>query len=212
MVGIGSTGKMVIDRLIEHAAVNGAPVQQLRFAVFDQASGKAALEIPVLHAVVDTSLPAHIAKRIAVRNVDRSQQYASFADILARPDRLYRMDATQFEEFVAGVYTQLGYTVFATKQSHDGGVDLMLENVIDGMPHRYIVQCKHTMKKSRRIGVAAVRELMGSLLDWAATAAIVVTNTLFSREALAYMQRRARNCFCVDKNSFLDLLRKAVLA
>ena len=102
-----------------------------------------------------------------------------------------------------------GYTVFFTKRSHDGGVDLLLLKDINGMRHRYIVQCKHTVLRRRTVGVGPVRELMGSLLDWAATACIMVTNTLLSPPALAYAKRHAQHCFCVDNPSLLNLLHEA---
>src|SRR5262245_2560221 len=110
------------------------------------------------------------------------------------------MEPTQFEDFVAGLYRRLGYALLGTIRSYDGGVDFYMEKDIDGMRHKYIVQCKHTVKRRRRIGVPPVRELMGSRTDWAATAAIIVTNTQFSYEAVAYARRHSQHCFCVDND------------
>lgn len=147
-----------------------------------------------------------------VRVVLPGEEDAAAAEVLAHPDRLFSMDPIQFEDFIASTYRRLGYTVRGTKRSHDGGVDLYMEKDVDGMLHRYILQCKHTAKRQRRIGVAPVRELLGSLLDWAATAAIIVTNTFFSRAARAFAGRHAQHCFCVDKDGILALLRSTVAA
>lgn len=128
------------------------------------------------------------------------------AEMLQHPDQLYRMSPHTFELFVGEVYRGLGYTVSHTKRSRDGGVDLYLTKDLDGMCHSYVVQCKFSLKKRRRIGVAYARELLGVAIDQATTGAILVTNVFFSKDTLDFAKRHANRLFCVDQTGLAALM------
>jgi restriction endonuclease Mrr len=126
--------------------------------------------------------------------------------MLQHPERLYRMSPHTFEAFVAEVYRGLGYSVSHTKRTRDGGVDLYLTKDIDAMRHLYIVQCKHSTKERRRIGVAYARQLLGVAMDRAVTAAISVTNVFFSADTWRFAKRHASRLFCVDQSGLAALM------
>jgi restriction system protein len=74
--------------------------------------------------------------------------------------QLRSIDWFQFEQLVAHVYREHGYTVSRRGGANpDGGIDLVIEK--DGV--RTAVQCKHW--KTWRVGVKAVREFLGALTD-----------------------------------------------
>jgi restriction system protein len=52
----------------------------------------------------------------------------------------------------------MGYEVFVTQQSHDGGVDVEATRDEPGVRELVLIQCK---RYTRAVGVSAVRELTG---------------------------------------------------
>jgi len=77
-------------------------------------------------------------------------------------ERLYwlrGMKPWEFEEYVAYLFTQLGYKAKAVGKSHDGGVDVIIEK--DGV--RGYIQCKKFITSSVTVG--QVRDFYGSLVD-----------------------------------------------
>ncbi len=88
------------------------------------------------------------------------------------------MSWDQFELLVGEAFRQQGYRVLhGGDAGPDGGVDVHLKK--DG--HQYLVQCKHW--KTRRVGVAVVRELFGVMVDQGAKGAFIVTSGDFTNEA-----------------------------
>ena len=83
----------------------------------------------------------------------------------------------QFESLLAAAFRAQGYQVKHSLPGPDGGVDLALKK---DQTHT-LVQAKHW--KSRRVGVAVVRELLGSIAAAGAEKGIVVTSGSFTPDA-----------------------------
>lgn len=74
---------------------------------------------------------------------------------------LKRMDPFDFERFVAGVLTAMGYRATATQSSGDGGVDVLASRDALGIEPPIIkVQCK---RMTSTIGAPDVQRLAGTL-------------------------------------------------
>ncbi len=86
--------------------------------------------------------------------VEELQRY-----ILANPDARFLVDPFKFESVVGGVFQNLGRTVVETARSRDGGIDLYLIDDGEGL---VAVQVK---RYRNRIGVSAIREFRGALLE-----------------------------------------------
>ncbi len=72
---------------------------------------------------------------------------------------LYRLTPSEFEEYVAErLFARHGYAVENTQESHDGGVDILVQ---DASGRRAIVQCK---RYRGTVGTPAVRDLYGTVL------------------------------------------------
>lgn len=83
----------------------------------------------------------------------------------------------KFEILVAILYKQLGYDVYLTKKSHDGGVDVIAKYEAAGRQHKSLIQCKCVRKKN--IDVKDIRELHGVIEDAKISKGIFIT-TAFS--------------------------------
>lgn len=88
------------------------------------------------------------------------------------------MSGATFERFVGKLYTRLGYAVSLTTAGADQGVDLILRK--DG--RQIAVQAK---RWTGSVGNAAVQEVIAGKLYYGCTDAIVVTNSTFSKSAVA---------------------------
>jgi restriction endonuclease Mrr len=170
------------------------------------------VDIPEIEAIFVSNLAKLKDVRVPIKSLTGTVNRETVLEILANPDYLYRMSPHDFEVFVAEIYRGLGYQVSQTKKTRDGGVDLFIEKTIDGMRHHYIVQCKHTQKKRKKIGVSFIRDLMGVIIDKTATAGILVTNALFSRDALEFANRHASRLFCVDVFDLRKLMLRYLIA
>jgi restriction endonuclease len=209
VVGLGGTGVLLLQSLQELLTQRGDGVPLVSFPALDQ-QGQPATDVPSLYAIeteADSlrSVGFNLGRRVA--RFSRRQ----IIDVQRHPDRLYDISPLEFESFVAGIYRGLGYYVRRTKRSHDGGVDLLLEKVVDGMAQRYIVQCKHSCNPHRAVGVRLVRELCGVLAGCAATAAILVTNTRFTAAAIKLLRRHRCQVFGLKREDVLALIDSSVV-
>lgn len=89
-----------------------------------------------------------------------------------------KMSGVQFEEYLKILFKNRGYSVTLTPASNDYGADLIMKkgnNVI-------VVQAK---RYRQVVGIKAVQEVIPAMKYYNATAACVVTNSQFTRQALS---------------------------
>ena len=107
--------------------------------------------------------------------------------VALRPEILQEITPRQFEELVCELFERKGYNVQLTKQTRDGGKDLIvLNNSVLGDLVIY-AECK---KKAPRhpVNVGLVRQLYGTVEADRVTAGIMVTNSYFSKDARRFQQ------------------------
>jgi HJR/Mrr/RecB family endonuclease len=103
------------------------------------------------------------------------------------PTELKKMDRRRFEELVAEIWRRFGYDVELTKQTRDGGKDIIAIRRAE-VDVRYLIECKRP-DEGTTIGVRPVRELLGVKTDERATKAILVTTAQFSDDARLLFDR-----------------------
>lgn len=110
---------------------------------------------------------------------------------------IYRLAPRRFEELVGDVYRCLGWEVSLTKQSRDGGVDLVCLKKSAG--EECLLECKR-YRSGNRVGVATIDRLLGASFHFQSSsvrlstlrAVHLVTSSGFTRPALdAQIQIRA---------------------
>lgn len=86
-----------------------------------------------------------------------------------------------FETLVGEYYRRLGYRVYENiSGGPDGGIDLVLRNDTEHL----LVQCKNW--KSKRVGVKAIRELLGVVVAEKATGGVLVCSGEFTDDAMEF--------------------------
>lgn len=117
---------------------------------------------------------------------------------------LNSMDGFEFEDLIAKLLTEMGYSIEQTKKTGDGGIDIIahtFEPIISG---KYIIQCK---RQKSLVGEAVVRDLFGVIsADKAANKGILITNSRFSSKATSYAHDK--NIELIDESALINLIKK----
>lgn len=132
-----------------------------------------------------SGLKAFTGRRLAKLYIGQpaalSEPHSQTSNIQKQQKPTDEMSWQQFELLVGEAFRQAGYRVIdGGDTGADGGVDVHLSK--DGK--KYFVQCKHW--KTRKVGVAIVRELFGVIAGAGAKGGFVVTSGDFTKEAKAF--------------------------
>lgn len=91
---------------------------------------------------------------------------------------LQGLTPSEFEDYIAHLFKNLGYSVEVTGSAYDGGIDVIAEK--DGVKH--YIQCKKYI--TRQVPVGAVRDFYGAMADkGASTKGFFITTNTFTLEA-----------------------------
>lgn len=114
------------------------------------------------------------------------------AEILARlqsdPASLRLLGPRKFEEIIADLLAQQGYSVELTPSSSDGGFDMYVAKKEGLGTFLYLVECKR-YTPPKKVGVEIVRGLHGVVQEKQANAGIIVTSSFFTKGAQEFQQR-----------------------
>ncbi len=104
--------------------------------------------------------------------------------LASQPDELFRLPPRRFEEILAELLSDVGYSVELTKQTRDDGIDIVAigRSTALGLDERYLVQCKRNAPDNH-VGVSVVRELLGVGIHEPNTGLIIATTSVFSGPA-----------------------------
>ena len=114
-------------------------------------------------------------------------------------DEIDEMDGFLFEQRVAALYSQLGYSTTVTQASGDFGADVLMER--DGI--KTVVQVK---RYSSPVGLEAVQQAAASKTHYGASHAMVLSNSTYTDAAktLAF----SNGVELVDRYELIKLLAK----
>lgn len=107
--------------------------------------------------------------------------------VALRPEILQEITPRQFEELVCELFERKGYNVQLTKQTRDGGKDLIVLN--NSMLGDLVIyaECKKKAP-THPVNVGLVKQLYGTVEADRVTAGIMVTNSYFSKDARRFQQ------------------------
>lgn len=100
------------------------------------------------------------------------------------PEELKVMNRRKFEELIAELFRGFGYLVELTKQTRDGGRDIIAIKSNE-VSVKYLIECKRP-EPGNYVSIAPVRELYGVKTHEGATKAILATTAHFSPDALEF--------------------------
>jgi hypothetical protein len=119
------------------------------------------------------------------------------------PVNLTRISPQEFEELTASLYNALGFATQRTKQSRDGGIDVIAVRDLPLGRDKLAIQCKH---QSKPVGRPELQKLLGVIAsDPSFSAGVLVTTSTFSADAIHFAELNAR-LRLIDQNALLRLL------
>jgi len=110
-----------------------------------------------------------------------------FKHFFNHPNELKQIDRRLFEELIAELFSGFGFEIELTKQTRDGGRDIVAIKSSE-VELKYLIECKRPNPENV-VGIRPVRELYGVKQDEKATKAILATTTYFSPDALQFFER-----------------------
>ncbi|TSD64485.1 restriction endonuclease [Inquilinus sp. KBS0705] len=114
---------------------------------------------------------------------------AAISEIYRDNEAIYRLEARDFEQMVAELMREKNFDVELTKQTRDGGYDLIALQDTGGFPYRFLIECKR-FARHRRVDVNIVRSFC-QVLSEEKSNGIIVTSAYFSADAKRYQKKFA---------------------
>lgn len=102
---------------------------------------------------------------------------------------LYSLSPTEFEHVVESLYHAMGYATKMTKETHDGGRDVIADKTQAGHKEHIVISCKRV---KNTVEPADYREIMFAVENEKATKGAVVATSDFSSEAYKYADKNPR--------------------
>lgn len=114
------------------------------------------LGILVMIIMIESVLPREFKKLVNAIRFKKGEKWRLDRDLL---QWLQGMKPTEFEDYIANLFSRLGYKTQAVGKAYDGGIDVVAEK--DGIKH--YIQCKKFI--TSQVGVHDVRDFYGALAD-----------------------------------------------
>lgn len=120
------------------------------------------------------------------------------------PAILYDIDPRKFEELIAHIFSLQGFRVQLTKQTRDGGRDIIAIRSDLGIPLKYIIECKR-YALNNPVGVELVRALYGVQTQEGANKAVLATTSRFTLDARSFATTTNTTRWSMDLKDFKDI-------
>lgn len=123
-------------------------------------------------------------------------------DLESRPN-LMDMNPWEFEVLVSNLFQKMGLETKLTRASRDGGVDAVAFDTRPVLGGKVVIQAK---RYKNTVGVAAVRDLYGTMINEGANKGILVTTSSYGPDAYDFAQDKPIEL--VDGGGLLYLLEQ----
>jgi restriction system protein len=147
-------------------------------------------------------------ERLAVKPVIEfdmvDKRYVEQGDILSNLDtRSNLMDLTpsEFENVVSNLFSKMGLETKLTRASKDGGVDAVAYDIRPVLGGKVVIQAK---RYKNTVGVSAVRDLYGTMLNEGASKGIIVATSGYGPDAYEFAKDKPLEL--IDGGGLLYLL------
>ena len=113
------------------------------------------------------------------------------------------LNGHQFESLVEQLIKKMGFIVAERKLTADGGVDILATSYEPIFEGKYVIQCK---RYTHKVGESIVRDLYGVVHSKNANKGILITNSTFTKKAIAFA--RNKQLELIDGEKLRSLLVK----
>ncbi len=131
------------------------------------------------------------------------EQSDVLSDLESRPN-LMELNPFEFEHLVANLFAKMGLETKLTRSSRDGGVDCVAFDSRPVLGGKVVIQAK---RYSNTVGVSAVRDLYGTMMNEGANKGILVTTSGYGPDAFEFSKDKPIEL--IDGGGLLYLLEQA---
>lgn len=135
--------------------------------------------------------------------------------IAKNPSYMHKMTPRDFEEMMARLFAELGYSVELTQKTRDGGKDIYIAKKNEIGNFLFLVECKK-YAPNHPVGIDVIRNLYGviGMEDTNPTGGIIATTSHFTRDAQKQIieKKLEHRISLHDYEYICGLLKKAYLA
>lgn len=126
------------------------------------------------------------------------------------PHKFYQLHPRNFEDVIAEIWKNMGYSVKLTPASRDGGVDIYAVETKKKEIILYTIECKK-YKKSSPVGVKIVREIYGvsrfeAIRKNIKTVGVIVTTSSYTKDACDFQRVVKSQLHLKDYNDLIKWL------
>jgi len=122
------------------------------------------------------------------------------SDLEARPN-LMELNPSEFEILVSNLFSKMGLETKLTRASKDGGVDAVAYDMRPVLGGKVVIQAK---RYKNTVGVSAVRDLYGTMLNEGASKGIIVATSSYGPDAYEFSKDKPLEL--IDGGGLLYLL------
>ncbi len=119
------------------------------------------------------------------------------------------IDDRTFERLVEKLYRNLSFKTELTKQTRDGGKDIVARLYKTPVPIVVYIECK-AYSIGHKVPVSTIRELLGTMEDANANKCVLMTTSYFTEAALDFAKRHRPRIELLDRDSLINLIHKDV--
>jgi restriction system protein len=118
------------------------------------------------------------------------KRFIEATDVLSALDQrpnLMELTPGEFENLITNLFTKMGLETKLTQASRDGGVDCVAWDMRPIVGGKVIVQAK---RYKNTVGVSAVRDLYGTVMNEGAAKGILVTTSGYGKSAFDFIEHK----------------------
>lgn len=132
----------------------------------------------------------------------------TYQRVINDPAFIHRLSGREFEQLIAEILHRRRYIVELTKETHDGGKDIIIRLKSDLGEIVSYIECKR-IKRSQGVGVDVVRRLYGVVTNDRVNKGLIITNGHFTKEALDFKNQTKYKIDLIDMEKLAELMHCA---
>lgn len=122
-------------------------------------------------------------------------------------NKLYSFSSREFERLIASILVSYGFEVELTPETRDGGFDILAirNDKITGN-ETILIECKK-YAPNNKVGIGVVQRLIGAVNQFNANKGILVTTSMFTKDASKSAELSANKVILKDLNNIADWIK-----
>jgi restriction endonuclease Mrr len=155
------------------------------------------ISLPVLFSIVEFSEPKTLLEGSDLEAVHLESCRIKIDELneelirylAVHPDTMYELSPRKYEELVAELLRVMGYDVYLTQQTRDGGRDIAaVAKASNGRKLLTLVECKRH-SGDRPVGIDLVQRFMWTKNEVRANVGMIATTSYFTRDAQEFQKK-----------------------